>query len=121
MNTGFANDLYTTWFRTFGLSPYLVPEYISSVPGSLLPQGDILNPYACMGPLSNAQVRAPLIPFVMGTPTRKLGRFVMPAKGVSDPNMFVFMVAKDVTKFEGMVGTGIIVVCAGMLRVTSDS
>ena len=62
-----------------------------------------------------------MIPLLMGTPTRKLGRFFMPAKGVSDPNMFVFIVAKDVTKAEGMVGTGIIESLAGLLGITSDS
>ena len=48
----------------------------------------------------------------MGTLTRKLGRLLRPVKGVdaaSDPpKIRGVMVAKDVTKFEGVVGIGIV-------------
>ena len=65
----------------------------------------------------------------MGTPTRKLGRFIMPLYKIDvapdPPNIPWVMFATDVTKFEGViVGIGInATVCrnVGMLATIMDS
>ena len=61
----------------------------------------------------------------MATLTRKLGRFLIPiygdARSPDPPKLHVAMFAKDVTKFEGMMGAGIIVICAEVLGITLDS
>jgi hypothetical protein len=69
-----------------------------------------------------------VIPLVVGTPTRKLGRFLRAAKGVASnpdyPNIPGVMVTKDVTKLEGVVGIGIDEKAyrnVGVLATTTDS
>jgi hypothetical protein len=64
----------------------------------------------------------------MGTPTRKLGMFFTPVKGVDaasiPPNNPGPMVDKDVTKLEGVVGTGIrdkVFRNVGVLATITDS